>query len=91
MPKHAAHSSRAMYLSLSASHSSKKRVVQCSMGMRGARRGESSVWVRYLQANTQRQKDEDRNVYNGNEVRGNGIKLCKCPFLLYLRNRLLSL
>lgn len=49
------------------------------------------MWVRYLQANTQRQKDEDRNVYNGNEVRGNVIKLCKCPFLLYLRNRLLSL
>lgn len=50
MPKHEAHSSRAMYLSLSASHSSKKRVVQCSMGMSGARRGESSEWVRYLRA-----------------------------------------
>lgn len=47
-PKQAAHSSRAMYLSLSESHCSKKRVVQCSMGMRGARRGASSVWVRYL-------------------------------------------
>ena len=53
-PKQAAHSSRAMYLSLSASHSSKKRLVQCSMGMRGARRGDSSVWVRYLQGDAQR-------------------------------------
>lgn len=48
MPKQLAHSSRAMYLSLSRSQASKKRVVQCSMGMRGARRGASSVWDRYL-------------------------------------------
>lgn len=48
MPKQPAHSSRAMYLSLSRSQVSKKRVVQCSMGMRGARRGASSVWDRYL-------------------------------------------
>lgn len=53
-----AHSSRAMYLSASASHCSKKRVVQCSMGMRGARRGASSVWVRYLEANKQDSKDK---------------------------------
>lgn len=38
-----------MYLSLSRSQVSKKRVVQCSMGMRGARSGASSVWDRYLQ------------------------------------------
>ena len=43
MPKQPAHSSRAMYLSLSRSQVSKKRVVQCSMGMRGARSGASSV------------------------------------------------
>lgn len=48
MPKQLAHSSRAMYLSLSRSQASKKRVVQCSMGMRGARSGASSVWDRYL-------------------------------------------
>lgn len=48
MPKQLAHSSRAMYLSWSASHASKKLVVQCSMGMRGARRGASSVWDRKL-------------------------------------------
>lgn len=48
MPKQLAHSSSAMYLSLSRSQASKKRVVQCSMGMRGARRGASSVWDRYL-------------------------------------------
>lgn len=48
MPKQPAHSSRAMYLSLSKSQVSKKRVVQCSMGMRGARSGASSVWDRYL-------------------------------------------
>jgi len=49
MPKQLAHSSRAMYLSLSKSQASKKRVVQCSMGMSGARSGASSVWDRYLQ------------------------------------------
>lgn len=43
MPKQPAHSSRAMYLSLSRSQVSKKRVVQCSMGIRGARSGASSV------------------------------------------------
>ncbi|TNN47199.1 hypothetical protein EYF80_042590 [Liparis tanakae] len=64
MPKQPAHSSRAMYLSLSASQCSKKRLVQCSMGMRGARRGEISVWVRYLQhrsssPGTQTRGDED--------------------------------
>lgn len=48
MPKQLAHSSRAMYLSLSRSQASKKRVVQCSMGIRGARSGASSVWDRYL-------------------------------------------
>lgn len=48
MPKQLAHSSRAMYLSLSRSQASKKRVVQCSMGMSGARSGASSVWDRYL-------------------------------------------
>lgn len=53
MPKQVAHSSRAMYLSPSASHCSKKRVVQCSMGIRGARRGASSVCVRYLQVHKQ--------------------------------------
>lgn len=47
-PKQLAHSSSAMYLSWSASHCSKKLVVQCSIGIRGARRGASSVWDRNL-------------------------------------------
>lgn len=48
IPKQLAHSSRAMYLSWSASHCSKKLGVQCSIGMRGARRGASSVRDRKL-------------------------------------------
>lgn len=52
MPKQLAHSSRAMYLSLSRSQASKNRVVQCSMGIRGARSGASSVWDRYLPRGT---------------------------------------
>ena len=42
------HSCRVMCLSLLGSHSSKKRVMQCSMGTRDARKGASSEWVRTL-------------------------------------------
>lgn len=43
------HSFKVMYLSLLGSHSSKKRVMQCSMGTRDARSGASSEWVKTLQ------------------------------------------
>lgn len=59
MPKQLAHSSRAMYLSLSRSQASKKRVVQCSMGIRGARSGASSVCDRYLPGRPHAHRRED--------------------------------
>lgn len=78
-PKQAAHSSRAMYLSSSESHWSKKRVVQCSMGMRGARRGESSVWVRYLVEHKQ------EAVKSGNYRESENKAFCERSLLLLTR------
>lgn len=52
MPKQWAHSLKDTCLSLSASHSWKKREVQCSMGTNGTLRGASSEWDRNLDRNT---------------------------------------
>lgn len=49
IPKQWPHSFKVMCLSLLGSHSSKKRVMQCSMGTREARRGASSECVKILQ------------------------------------------
>lgn len=51
IPKQWPHSFRVMCLSLLGSHSSKKRVMQCSMGTRDARKGASSECVKTLQWN----------------------------------------
>lgn len=48
IPKQEVHSLKDTCLSLSASHSWKKREVQCSIGTRGTRRGASSEWVKTL-------------------------------------------
>lgn len=48
MPKQEVHSFKETCLSLSASHSWKKREVQCSMGTRGTRSGASSEWDKDL-------------------------------------------
>lgn len=48
MPKQEVHSLRDTCLSLSASHSWKKREVQCSMGTSGTRSGANSEWDRNL-------------------------------------------
>lgn len=50
IPKQWPHSFKVMCLSLLGSHSSKKRVMQCSMGTREARRGASSECVKILSA-----------------------------------------
>lgn len=49
MPKQEVHSLKDTCLSLSASHSWKKREVQCSMGTSGTRSGANSEWDRNLQ------------------------------------------
>ena len=48
IPKQEVHSVKDTCLSLSASHSWKKREVQCSMGTRGTLSGASSEWDRNL-------------------------------------------
>lgn len=49
IPKQEVHSLKDTCLSLSASHSWKKREVQCSIGTRGTRSGASSEWDKNLQ------------------------------------------
>lgn len=49
MPKQEVHSLKDTCLSLSASHSWKKREVQCSMGTSGTRSGANSEWDKNLQ------------------------------------------
>lgn len=49
MPKQEVHSLKDTCLSLSASHSWKKREVQCSIGTRGTLSGASSEWDKTLQ------------------------------------------